>query len=70
MGQTKQEKELLAKAQLLHQAIEKHPLLSGMLTDSHHHFIDELIAYGYLLNGIDKSVFRHIPDYEIVDDIL
>ena len=66
----KMKRETLVKVQCLHDIIEKHPLLSGMMTDSFHNYLDFVIKYAHELDRIDKSEYRKKPSQEEIEEFI
>ena len=64
------EKELLTKVQALHDVIERHPYLSGMVTDDFHGHLDFVIQNARHLDGIDRKEWRKQPDEDAVEEWL
>lgn len=58
--------ELTTKAQVLHDVIERHPYLSGLMSNYMHRALDDLIRNGHLLNEVDSSDFKEKPLEELV----
>ncbi len=63
-------KETLTKVQALHDIIEKHPYLSGMMSDKFHGFLDDVIRGAHNLDDIDSNEWRKHPDEDMVKQFL
>jgi hypothetical protein len=64
------QKETLTKIQALHDIIEKHPYLSGMMSDRFHGFLDDIVKRAHHLDEIDSSEWRKQPDEDMVEQFL
>lgn len=63
-------KEALVKCQALHDIIEKHPYLSGMMTDQFHSFLNFVARHGWMLDGYERSELMKQPSEEDVEKYL
>jgi hypothetical protein len=63
-------KEVLTKVQALHDIIEKHPLLSGMMTDKFHGCLDFVIKNAFYLDCADRLEWRKAPDLDLIEEYL
>lgn len=65
-----EQKSILTRIQALHDIIEKHPYLSGMMTDTFHNYLDRVIDKAHLLDDIPRKDWRATPSQEAIDKYL
>ena len=63
---TEEEEILLTKAQRLHEIIENHPALSGMMTDAMHGYLEDVVNHGYKIREY-RGMVRALPSDEMME---
>lgn len=63
------QQEILTKLQMIHNAIESHPYLSGFRTNHFHDYLDDVVRGAHVLDDIPSEQWRKEPDSEYMEEL-